>query len=117
MKLSQKRIRRHLLLALLVLVVVSLLFVGFGQSKELWVDEPTLKAKSLSWRLSMSFAYVSIAFLITTLAIGPFNVLQKKPNPTNTPKTGEAVTKCHSFTIYDTKRRTMAIPSPFKEMN
>lgn len=83
MKISPKRLRRHLYIAILVLISVAFLFVAFGQSNELWVDEPTRKAESISWRLSMSFAYSAVAFLAITLIIGPLNILRQKPNPTN----------------------------------
>lgn len=83
MKINQKRIKRHLIIALMALLTVAVLYVAFGQSKELWVDEPTLKAESVQWKLSMALAYSAILFLGVTLLIGPFNVLRQRPLPVN----------------------------------
>jgi sulfoxide reductase heme-binding subunit YedZ len=81
--LPAQRLRRHLLLALAALVVILALYLLFGFNRETWVDIPDLKRDSFKWRLSVSLAYTALLFLAVTLALGPLNVLRRRPNPTN----------------------------------
>ena len=78
-----KRLRRHLILAIVagILIVTSFYCVSFA--KERWVDIPDLKATSFNWRLGMALAYTALLFLAATMMIGPIRVIRGKPITVN----------------------------------
>jgi sulfoxide reductase heme-binding subunit YedZ len=63
-----RRVRRHFSLATLALAVVCLAYVA--------TPPPDIRH-----RLSMATAYAGMAFLAVSLCLGPWNVLQRRPNP------------------------------------
>ena len=68
--------RRMLLAALGAVVLFAAIYLVVGVSSEEWVDEPTEKAESASWRTSVSLAGSAVTFLATALSIGPLRVLR-----------------------------------------
>jgi DMSO/TMAO reductase YedYZ heme-binding membrane subunit len=77
------RLKRHALLAAVVLVLVTSFYFLLGFSPERWVDIPDRKAEMPLWRLSMSLAYNAFLFLSLTLSIGPYRAICRLPVPTN----------------------------------
>ena len=63
-----RRIRRH---AALILTAAIIVWIGFAAA-----PPPDFRH-----RLSLSSAYAAMIFLAATLAIGPWNLLTRKPNP------------------------------------
>jgi DMSO/TMAO reductase YedYZ heme-binding membrane subunit len=63
-----RRVRRHFSLATLALAVVCLAYVA--------TPPPDIRH-----RVSMATAYAGMAFLAVSLCLGPWNVLQRRPNP------------------------------------
>ncbi len=80
----RKRLKRHLLLALVACGLISIVFYAVGFSPERWIDVPNLKAEDGFWRLSLATAYTALCFLATALVIGPWRVLRNLPNPIST---------------------------------
>lgn len=62
--------------ALIAAALFITIFLLTGWSSELWVDEPTEKAESVTWRTSVSLAGTAVAFLALALSIGPVRVLR-----------------------------------------
>lgn len=79
----RKRIRRHLLLALVGGVLLGGIYYALGLSTATWPNG-SLKADGFVWRLGMASAYTALMFLGVTLIIGPWNVLCGRPNPVST---------------------------------
>lgn len=67
----RRRTLRHCTLAALSLSAGATLYVALAS------DDPL-------WKLSMATAYVGLALLGVSLAIGPWNVLRRRPNPVST---------------------------------
>lgn len=65
------RIRRHLALAITATVVTGLLYLALDSNDTIWL-------------ISMATAYVALVLLAVTLALGPLNVLRRRPNPVST---------------------------------
>lgn len=80
---ENKRMRRHVRLALLSVVMLLAFFFGLKLTPEFWLDIHEPKADSVLWRASMSFAYTAILLLMVVLLIGPYYVLRRRPNPAN----------------------------------
>lgn len=72
---SQRLVRHHLPLAVVILAAIWLLdwFVGF------WLN--TTDPKFFYFRLSLATGYVALVLLIATLSIGAINVLRERRNP------------------------------------
>ncbi len=70
-RLGRRLARHHLPLALLSAALIAIM------DRFLQSDDPI-------WRLSMATAYVSLGLLAATLAIGPLNILRRRPNPVST---------------------------------
>jgi methionine sulfoxide reductase heme-binding subunit len=68
----KRRVRRNLLLFAIVLALDVVVFVAFRSDR--------------GWRprLSIATAYTSTALLVFVLAIGPLNLLRRRPNPVST---------------------------------
>jgi len=66
-----RRIRRHLLLALMSGTLGTVIFL-------------TLSSPDVFFRMSMASAYTSLSFLGASLILGPWNVLRNRPNPVST---------------------------------
>ena len=80
----RKRLKRHLLLAIVAVALISTVFYAVGFSPERWIDVPNLKAEDGFWRLSLATAYTALCFLASALVIGPWRVLRNLPNPIST---------------------------------
>jgi hypothetical protein len=63
-----KRILRHLILA-------------FSAWALAWIAYVATPPPDIRHRLSMATAYASLAFLVASLSLGPWNVLCRQPNP------------------------------------
>jgi methionine sulfoxide reductase heme-binding subunit len=63
-----RRIARHLVLAVLAATLTTLFY--------LFTAPPDIRH-----RASMATAYSSLVFLVATLAIGPWNIIRRHPNP------------------------------------
>ena len=63
-----KRILRHFILA----------FSAFAVA---WIAYVATPPPDIRHRLSMATAYASLAFLVASLSLGPWNVLRQRPNP------------------------------------
>ncbi len=70
-RLGRRVIRHHLVLALATGVCFAV--VGWTLPRSTWAA-----------RISLATAYASLAFLATTLVLGPLNVLQARPNAVST---------------------------------
>src|SRR5215213_1181886 len=70
-RLWRRLARHHLPLALLSAASIGIM------DRFLQSDDPI-------WRLSMATAYVALGLLAATLAIGPLNILRRRPNPVST---------------------------------
>jgi len=70
-RLGRRLARHHLPLALLSAASIAIM------DRFLQSDDPI-------WRLSMATAYVALGLLAATLAIGPLNILRRRPNPVST---------------------------------
>jgi len=68
---SGRRLRRHLILAALSLILVAVVVAAFH------TQDPRQ-------RLSVATAYASLALLVYVLLIGPLNVIRGRPNPVST---------------------------------
>ncbi len=68
----RRRIRRHLMLALASGILMLLIFHTLPSTR------------NVVFRLSMTSAYAGLTFLGLSLTIGPWNVLQDRPNPIST---------------------------------
>ena len=77
------RIKRHLFLAGIAILLVGFLFVAFDYTPERWLAPPDRKADSPLWRLSMALAYAALLFLAATLLIGPLCVVRNRPPAAN----------------------------------
>ena len=75
------RFKRFLGFAVVSLALVALFYFLLSHARERWVEIPDLKATSIRWRLSMSLAWTAVLFLVTTLSIGPLNILRRRANP------------------------------------
>ena len=62
------RIRRHLALAITATAGTGLLYLALDSDDTIWL-------------ISMATAYVALVLLAVTLALGPLNVLRRRPNP------------------------------------
>jgi sulfoxide reductase heme-binding subunit YedZ len=78
---STSRLRRFLRFAIISLGLVMLFYFLLSHAQERWVEIPDLKANSIRWRLSMSLAWTAVLFIVTTLSIGPLNILRRRSNP------------------------------------
>ncbi|HWP49017.1 MAG TPA: hypothetical protein VNM22_17815 [Candidatus Limnocylindrales bacterium] len=68
----RRRIQRHLILALVSGILMLLIFHTLPSTR------------NVVFRLSMASAYAGLTFLGLSLIIGPWNVLQDRPNPIST---------------------------------
>jgi len=80
----KKRIRRHLVLALISGMVMVSIYYALGFSTAIWSGSGKLKAADVNFRLSMATAYTALVLLGITLILGPLNVLRNRPNPVST---------------------------------
>ncbi len=78
---TSSRLKRFMRFALISIALVALFYFLLSHARERWVDIPDLKATSIRWRLSMSLAWTAVIFMVTTLSIGPLNILRKRTNP------------------------------------
>lgn len=68
--------RRIALVTVGAVALFAVIYLSLGLSSERWVDEPTPKADSVSWRTSVSLAVSAVTFLAIALALGPIRVLR-----------------------------------------
>jgi sulfoxide reductase heme-binding subunit YedZ len=66
-----RRVREHCVLALVSAALLAAMLLA-------------VRSNDLRFRLSMATAYASLALLVTSLVVGPLNVLRGRPNPVST---------------------------------
>ena len=78
-----KRRKRHLVLALIAAISITMIFIALDFSPEQWEDGSGRKAAWLNWRASLSLAYTAVMFIVATFVLGPLYVLRYRAHLAN----------------------------------
>lgn len=66
--------------------VAAAFYALSGASPELWADNPGVKAESVKWRISMTFADSALTLLSVALLIGPLRVIRGRAPAVHLPR-------------------------------